>query len=304
MTHPGGVRRFLILACAGALALVTGCAKAPPQSVADVNAAINQAKAGCASVFAAQDLAPVQAKVDEMNRLAGEKKYRKSGKIAEPLLPEIKTVAAKSDEAKAKAKADADAAVARAEKALDSARQAESEKYAAADYNGAKAKLDDAKRKAGDPCTITQATAVAGEAAAAADKTKAAAIAEKDRLEKERLAREAEERRLREAEEARRRAEAEEVKKKTPETYVVQKGDYLWRISGKQEIYGKPIFWPVIYDANGNIISNANLIFPGQELRIPRDLSEEQRMEEVRKAWSQETQGGAAPKTEEPPKQE
>lgn len=62
--------------------------------------------------------------------------------------------------------------------------------------------------------------------------------------------------------------------------YTVKKDDCLWFISWKKEHYGNPKFWPKIWDANKDgvisaprhipkTISNPNLIYPGQVLRIP-----------------------------------
>ena len=47
-------------------------------------------------------------------------------------------------------------------------------------------------------------------------------------------------------------------------TYIVEAGDNLSKIGAK---YG--ITWKAIYDANRDIISNPDLIHPGQELKIP-----------------------------------
>ncbi|MGZ6219890.1 MAG: LysM peptidoglycan-binding domain-containing protein [Syntrophales bacterium] len=54
------------------------------------------------------------------------------------------------------------------------------------------------------------------------------------------------------------------------ETYVVKKGDSLWTIAKKKNIYNDPFLWPVIYDANKGKVKKANLIYPGQKLKIPR----------------------------------
>lgn len=54
------------------------------------------------------------------------------------------------------------------------------------------------------------------------------------------------------------------------ETYVVKKGDCLWSIAKKKNIYNDPFLWPVIYEANKGKIKKANLIYPGQKLKIPR----------------------------------
>jgi LysM repeat protein len=69
---------------------------------------------------------------------------------------------------------------------------------------------------------------------------------------------------------------------KTPEAcYTVVKGDCLWKISKMK--YGSPYYWPAIWDANKNgvanmdqlrnsrhkRVTNPNLIYPGQCLKIP-----------------------------------
>lgn len=50
-------------------------------------------------------------------------------------------------------------------------------------------------------------------------------------------------------------------------TYTVVKGDTLWNIAKKY--YGDGKKYTVIADANGEKISNPNLIYPGQVLTIP-----------------------------------
>jgi len=51
-------------------------------------------------------------------------------------------------------------------------------------------------------------------------------------------------------------------------SYQVVRGDNLWNISGKSEIYGNPYQWPLIYKANTSQIKDADLIYPGQNLAI------------------------------------
>lgn len=68
-------------------------------------------------------------------------------------------------------------------------------------------------------------------------------------------------------------------------SYVVKKGDSLWKISGKKDIYDDPFKWTDIYKANKETISSwqnkynavlkegqkeADLIYPEQEFTIPR----------------------------------
>lgn len=66
---------------------------------------------------------------------------------------------------------------------------------------------------------------------------------------------------------------AEAKKPVEMDSYTVQRGDSLWRISGKSEIYGNPYQWPLIYKANRDKIRDADLIFPGQNLSIDRAAS-------------------------------
>jgi len=73
-------------------------------------------------------------------------------------------------------------------------------------------------------------------------------------------------------------AKVEEPVVETPvapgnDTYLVVRGDSLWKISGKPDIYNNPYHWPLIYKANRDKINDADLIHPGQELVIERGSS-------------------------------
>jgi len=62
----------------------------------------------------------------------------------------------------------------------------------------------------------------------------------------------------------------EKAKTAVPPTYTVMKGDYLWKIAGKEDIYGNPMAWWRIYTSNLDQIKNPDLIYPNQVLAIPR----------------------------------
>ena len=51
------------------------------------------------------------------------------------------------------------------------------------------------------------------------------------------------------------------------EYYIIKKGDSLSAIA--KQFYGKPNDYPKIFEANREVIKDANLIFPGQKIRIP-----------------------------------
>jgi len=55
---------------------------------------------------------------------------------------------------------------------------------------------------------------------------------------------------------------------KDAELYVVKSGDTLSGIS--KEVYGDPMRYPEIFEANKPMLSDPDLIFPGQVLRIPQ----------------------------------
>jgi len=52
--------------------------------------------------------------------------------------------------------------------------------------------------------------------------------------------------------------------------YEVKKGDCLWAISGKAEIYGDSFQWPLIFKANRDQIVDPDEIEPGQDFSIPK----------------------------------
>jgi len=76
-----------------------------------------------------------------------------------------------------------------------------------------------------------------------------------------------------------------------PERYAVQRGDTLWGISGREQIYHNPFMWPLIYKANSQQIRDPDLIFPRQIFVIPRNYAPEEaamaiQRAQQRGAWS------------------
>lgn len=56
------------------------------------------------------------------------------------------------------------------------------------------------------------------------------------------------------------------------DSYIVRRGDSLSKISGYDFIYNDTSKWGIIYRANRDQIKDPNLIYPNQNLRIPRGL--------------------------------
>jgi len=73
--------------------------------------------------------------------------------------------------------------------------------------------------------------------------------------------------------------------------YEVVRGDNLWNISAKDEIYSNPYQWPMIYKANRDKIQDADLIYAGQVFDIERgasasDIDAAVQHAKTRGAWS------------------
>jgi len=67
-----------------------------------------------------------------------------------------------------------------------------------------------------------------------------------------------------------------------PTYHVVEKGDCLWKIAEAE--YGDPFRWPLIFWANRDKIKNPDLIYPKQQLRVPRDVSQDEIERAIREA--------------------
>lgn len=62
-------------------------------------------------------------------------------------------------------------------------------------------------------------------------------------------------------------AKAEDEPAPEPTFYTIQKGDSLSKIAKAQ--YGDAGKWNQIFEANREVIENPDLIYPGQQIRIP-----------------------------------
>jgi len=60
-----------------------------------------------------------------------------------------------------------------------------------------------------------------------------------------------------------------QAKEEKVEYYIIQSGDSLSKIA--KRYYGDAMKYPRIFEANREVIKDANLIFPGQKIRIPLD---------------------------------
>lgn len=80
----------------------------------------------------------------------------------------------------------------------------------------------------------------------------------------------------------------ENVENKTEATrtlkYVVRKGDCLWDIAKKDNIYGDPFQWPLLFKANRDQIEDPDIIEIGQQLDVRKDYSKAEIQDAIQKA--------------------
>ncbi|WP_179131650.1 LysM peptidoglycan-binding domain-containing protein [Candidatus Entotheonella palauensis] len=57
--------------------------------------------------------------------------------------------------------------------------------------------------------------------------------------------------------------------------YTVQPGDSLWGIAARPAIYQDPLLWPILYQGNRDRLSDPDMIYPQQELAVPRGYSQD-----------------------------
>jgi len=56
-----------------------------------------------------------------------------------------------------------------------------------------------------------------------------------------------------------------------PNSWTVRQDEYLGRIAGYWEVYDDATQWTRLYEANKDVVKDPDMIWPGWELRIPRD---------------------------------
>lgn len=119
---------------------------------------------------------------------------------------------------------------------------------------------------------------------------KAIALAEEQRRKEaeEVLSRIAEQARMRQVSdaEATLQAERQKVPKEHPtvSSHTVKRGETLPQIAALPEIYNDQFLWPIVYRANRDQIRDPRHLWPGQVLRIPRNLTRDDLQEARRYA--------------------
>lgn len=296
------MRMFWKVSFVGVAILLTAacCCNKAPQEVIDANAALNAAKQTCTPTYAASDFEQASSTMTQANDLVANRKCRDAKKQAAVAMQQIKTANDDATAEQAQAKSAAEGAISAAASALASAQSSISETNSAAssanssisalvndpkgscnkselvsigteitvssaassNYSGAKTKLDEARSKmAASECNYYQVKKLAEEAESMANSAKNSADAERTRVQ---------------SESASKTTAIDQALAAKPCSYLVKKGDCLWRISAMDHIYGNPFMWPLIWDNNKGLIKDhPDLIYPDWTFQINRTFSAE-----------------------------
>jgi len=125
-----------------------------------------------------------------------------------------------------------------------------------------------AAQKAKADAAIAESKRKIAEARAEAAENKAKEAEEKAVAEKRAAAAKEHAERIREQLEEQRAAAQAAKEEAEKRTYVVKSGDSLSKIA--KEMLGDASRWPEIFELNKDIIKNPNLIYPNQELKLPK----------------------------------
>ncbi len=80
------------------------------------------------------------------------------------------------------------------------------------------------------------------------------------------------------------KARLEEFERIYPATYKVKEGETIIDIARRREIFNDQFMWPLIYKSNRDQMRDPKVVFPGQILSIPRDVSFEELIEARKQA--------------------
>ncbi len=68
------------------------------------------------------------------------------------------------------------------------------------------------------------------------------------------------------------------------QTYIVKKGDSLWKIAANPKVYGDAFQWPLLFKQNRDQIQDPDLIEVRQDLGIRKSVSEREIRDAIQKA--------------------
>jgi hypothetical protein len=62
-----------------------------------------------------------------------------------------------------------------------------------------------------------------------------------------------------------------------PATYEAVQGDTLRKIAARADVYGDADMWPLLVQANEDVLNKGLKVTPGMQLKIPRDVTDDEK---------------------------
>lgn len=226
------------------LVSLTGCASFPRQEISDAWILVEAAKDSCAKVYMPEELEEATTKLDAIE--AGSRKpNQKSKKELTAMALEVQALAKGMVNEAARTKKELHSEVQKkliaAIEKIHEAEQAEANRYGRQEYREAILRIREARELAEDECRYREALVKAEESIAYSEASIQGAGSFKVELEEN-----------------------------LPQYHIVRRGETLKTIARDSPLYRNESDWELIYKANRDQIRDPRILYPGQQLYLPR----------------------------------
>ncbi len=270
---------ILLTSILSTILFIFGCPKKPPIESVDVNKSLKSAIENCAHTFAPEELKEIDYMIQEMNILVEKRKFKQVRKKALEIIPQLKILSATILREKEHLKSSIELEKKKAEKAIAVAEDEGALQYSPELIMKAKALFKKASlHMEVSDCNFPESLSHFQNSIRIAEKASSLAMEETIMLLKKEEERKHQEEQM---------SKKEKKLRESITLWKVSKGENLWIISSKKEVFDNPLLWPLIYWANRSQIKDPNLIYKNQILKIPRNFQKDDIEKAIRTATSE-----------------
>jgi nucleoid-associated protein YgaU len=216
----------------------------PLQEISNARALMEAAKNSCAKAYMPQELAEAKEKLDTIDE-GTHRRSLEAKRELESLAADVQNLSKQMINQAARTKSELrdriQEKIVAAIKRIHEGEQAEANRYARSDYLKAVERVQEARLLFQDECRYPEALEKSEEALALAEAINIKAPSFKQELEQ-----------------------------KLPEYHIVRKGETLKSIARDSRLYGDESYWELIYKANRDQIRHPHILYPGQQLYLPK----------------------------------
>ncbi len=226
------------------LLLVSGCARMPLQEISNARDLMEAAKSSCAKVYMPKELGEATDKLDTLEE-GRNRRSLKDKRELEALAADVQDLSKQMINQTARTKSEMreriQEKIVAAIKRIHEGEAAEANRYARSSYLKAVERVQEARLLFQDECRYPEALEKSEEALSLAE----AIIIEAPVFK-------------------------EELEQKLPEYHIVRTGETLKSIARDSSLYGDESYWELIYKANRDQIRDPRILYPGQQLYLPK----------------------------------